>query len=70
MTTVDVRCPVNRSRLFMRLHLRDPDIGIDRSTNLIEVACRDCRQLHRYDPTGDLVESAPYDPNRQSPFRR
>lgn len=64
MTTVDVRCPINRSRLFMRLH-RDPDVVIDRDSNLIEVACRGCRQLHRYDLAGDLVESAPYDPNRR-----
>jgi hypothetical protein len=48
----------------MRLH-RDPDVVIDRTSNLIEVACRNCRQLHRYDLAGELVESAPYDPNRR-----
>lgn len=64
-TTVDVRCPVNPRRLFMRLH-RDPDVRIDPGTNLIEVACRDCgrnrgveRVLHRYNILGELVETFP-----------
>lgn len=61
MTTVDVRCPVNPSRLFMRLRRRDPDVRIDPSSNLIEVACRDCaraagaRVVHRFNLLGELV---------------
>jgi len=60
--TVDVRCPVNPSRLFMRLK-RDPAVRIDPYSNLIEVACRDCarptgsRVLHRYNILGELVET-------------
>lgn len=63
MTTVDVRCPVNASRLFMRLRLRDPEVRIDPGSNLLEVLCRDCgraagaRVLHRYDITGELIET-------------
>jgi hypothetical protein len=62
-TTVDVRCPVNPRRLFMRLK-RDPAVRIDRGSNLIEVACRDCAKargmdlvLHRYDILGCLIET-------------
>lgn len=62
MDTVDVRCPVNPSRLFMRLH-RDPDVRIDPGSNLIVVRCRDCGRLrgrvvdHAYNIVGELVET-------------
>ena len=65
MTGVDVRCPENPRRLFMRLH-RDPDVRIDPGSNLIEVSCRDCRRVrglervtHRYNILGELVETDP-----------
>lgn len=64
MTTVDVRCPDNPRRLFMRIQRRDPAVHIDRKSNLIEVVCRDCsrasglfRVLHRYNILGELVET-------------
>ena len=63
VNVVDVRCPINASRLFMRLK-RDPAVRIDPGSNLIEVACRDCsrasgmfRVLHRYNILGELVET-------------
>lgn len=63
MTTVDVRCPVNASRLFMRLRLRDPAVRIDPGSNLIVVRCRDCTRAsgspvdHAYNILGELVET-------------
>lgn len=64
MTVVEIRCPVNTSRLFLKLH----DARIVEG-NLIEVACRDCRTeerlrnpavrlvLHRFDVLGVLIET-------------
>ena len=66
MTTVDVRCPVNPRRLFMRLQRRDPDVRIDPSSNLIQVACRDCGRaagalvVHQFNLLGELV--SPFKP--------
>jgi hypothetical protein len=62
VTTVDVRCPVNPRRLFMRIH-RDPDVRIDPGSNLIIVRCRDCARAtgrpvdHAYNILGHLVET-------------
>lgn len=73
MTIVDVRCPINPSRLFMRLR-RDPNVRIDPGDNLIEVLCRDCGGvLHRYNILGELVETVRGKrpgPVRRKPVRR
>ena len=59
----DVRCPVNPSRLFFKIG-GDAVVGAD---NVIEVACKDCRDrdrkaghrtalvVHRFTVAGDLV---------------
>ena len=64
---VDLRCPVNRSRLLARVK-RDPAVQIVEG-NLVEVACTHCRNemrrsdptvlrvLHRFNVLGDLVET-------------
>lgn len=62
---LDVRCPVDPRRLFMRMAR-----GVVCEGNLVEVACRECasrlrrdgepdvRQvLHRYDISGECIES-------------
>lgn len=62
---VEIRCPVHPSKMFLKIgqaHITDG--------NLIEVACRDCRDtlrqegnvnvrqvLHRFDVLGTLIES-------------
>lgn len=59
----ELRCPVNPSKLFMKLSR-----PIITDGNLIEVACRDCRRkrgvrvLHRYNVLGDLVETVEVNP--------
>lgn len=58
--TVDLRCPMNQSRLFAKV-VRPKIV----EGNLIEVVCRDCRAettgasrvMHRFDPLGEYVES-------------
>jgi hypothetical protein len=61
VTTVEVRCPEDPRRMFMKLH-QDPTVRIVPG-NLIEVACRSCsrvagqRVLHRFDITGALIET-------------
>lgn len=60
MTAVDLRCDRNPSRLLAKV--KSPQI-VD--GNLIEVACRDCRDaypgakrvLHRFDVLGELIEN-------------
>jgi len=68
MAVVEIRCPNNAARLFMKLKLegKKPHINED---NLMEFACQDCRRirrnlgedvklvLHRYDFLGTLVET-------------
>lgn len=63
---VDLRCPMDRRRLFARLRRGDAEIV---EGNLIEVACIDCRRrrkalgeevrvvLHRFNVLGECVES-------------
>jgi hypothetical protein len=61
---VDLRCPVNPSRLFAKLQMQEAVIV---EGNLIEVACTDCRQLrndpdvlrvvHRFNVIGEAVET-------------
>jgi hypothetical protein len=65
VSAVDIRCPENPVRLFFRI---DRIVNID-GANLIEVACRDCRNqrraedpqvslvLHRFNVAGELVET-------------
>jgi hypothetical protein len=59
----DLRCPVYAKTMFARL---DVDTRIVPGPNLIEVACRDCRNdrhprptrvLHRYNLLGDWIET-------------
>lgn len=68
METVEVRCPVGPRRLLSKLLLAGGTPQVV-SGNLIEFSCSDCtkqarvknpavfRVLHRYDLTGELVES-------------
>ncbi|MDL5159404.1 hypothetical protein [Actinomycetospora termitidis] len=46
---VDVRCPVNPGRLFMRLRQRDPDVQVVQPGNVLEVKCRDCTKARGRD---------------------
>lgn len=64
---IDLRCPITPRRLFARV--RAGDASIDRATNLIEVACDDCKKagrrlghdvglvLHRFDLLGECIET-------------
>jgi hypothetical protein len=61
---VEIRCPVNQSRLFMKVGRPTIVEG-----NLIQVACTDCRDtlrregvevsrvLHEFNVLGDLIET-------------
>lgn len=68
MNEVEIRCPVNFGRLFMKMKLAgDQPHYVD--GNLMEFACDDCKKqhrragdqvtrvLHRYNFLGELVES-------------
>jgi hypothetical protein len=64
VTAADIRCPANPKRLFLRIERPQIVDG-----NLIEVACRDCRNVrrergedvrsvvHRYNVLGELIET-------------
>lgn len=64
---VDLRCPITPRRLFARLRSREA--LIDPGTNLVEVACDDCKKsarrlghdvgpvLHRFNLLGECVET-------------
>lgn len=66
---VELRCDhpplpwMKNGRLFAKL-LVEGDPHIDRSTNLVEVVCKDCsaangaRTLHRFNIAGSLVETS------------
>lgn len=68
MATVEVRCPGNMRRLFMKLQL-EGDKPLITEGNLLEFACSDCRKehirlgdpvrlvLHRYDFLGRPIET-------------
>jgi hypothetical protein len=62
---IDIRCPRHPVRLLLRI---GKPMKVD-GANLIEIACRDCRNdarrtdptvslvLHRYNVVGELVET-------------
>lgn len=66
--TVDLRCPVGPRQLLGKVLRESGRVPVD-SSNLMELACRDCartlrrsdptvaRVVHRYDLLGNLVES-------------
>lgn len=66
---VDLRCPVNPSRLFARLRIAGEKPSFIQPDNLIEMSCWDCktryrragrrvhRVLHRYDMAGTLIST-------------
>lgn len=68
MSDVEIRCPANFGRLFMRMKLNG-DSPHYVEGNLMEFACDDCKRqhrkagdavlrvLHRYDFLGSLVET-------------
>lgn len=65
---VDLRCPVGPRQLLGKVLRESGRVPVD-SSNLMELACRDCartlrrsdptvaRVVHRYDLLGNLVES-------------
>jgi hypothetical protein len=62
-TIVEVRCPNNARRLFVKLRQEGERPAVT-SDNLMEFACADCRRalaakqvFHRYDLAGQLIES-------------
>ena len=69
MPTIDIRCPVDPRRLFMKIQVEEGQKPVLTSSNLLEVSCTDCtkllrkkdssvvRVLHRFDILGSLVES-------------
>lgn len=68
METVDIRCPVDSRRLFMRLKLAG-ETPVVTADNLMEFSCDNCRKrlrqegrfvthvMHRYDFVGRVVET-------------
>lgn len=68
MDTIDIRCPENPRVLFLKLKRSGEDTPVV-DGNLIELACERCRNtirqsepdvlrvLHRYDLTGELIET-------------
>ncbi len=69
METIDIRCPEDPRRLFLKLKRSGEDTPVV-DGNLIELACYECckalrhqgqrnvvRVLHRYDLAGELVET-------------
>jgi hypothetical protein len=68
METVEIRCPVGPRRLLSKLLVAGGKPTVVEG-NLIEFACDDCKRtlrqqgrtivrvLHRYDLTGELVET-------------
>lgn len=65
---VELRCPQGPKQLLLKLRTTGETAHIT-SDNLMEIACRDCarkarefdpavrRVLHRFDFTGELIES-------------
>lgn len=71
MAAVDLRCPVGARKLLGRYRIEFPGIRVPVVPgNLMELYCRDCSRiakninseilhlLHRFDLTGELVETA------------
>lgn len=69
METIDIRCPEDPRRLFLKLKRLGEDTPVV-DGNLIELACYACnkalrtqgeknviRVLHRYDLMGELIET-------------
>jgi hypothetical protein len=68
METIEIRCPIGPQRLLSKLLVRGQHPAVT-TDNLIEFACSDCKQtlqkqgqkvrriLHRYDLSGDLIET-------------
>lgn len=68
MEIVEIRCPIGPKRLFSKLHFEGKPMKITEG-NLIEFSCDDCKRelrkkgndifrvLHRYDLSGELIES-------------
>lgn len=66
--TIDIRCPVEPRRLFLKLK-RSGEATPVVDNNLIELACEECRKverrrdpsvirvLHLYDLLGELIET-------------
>lgn len=62
----EIRCPKHRSRLLLKV---TGHVKVEDGMNLIEIACRDCRNerrdagehvqlvLHRFNVGGELVET-------------
>lgn len=70
MKEIEIRCPVGPRRLFMKMLSagQRPEVT---ASNLIELACSDCKRLlrdkhgvkctrvlHRYDLSGELIETS------------
>lgn len=66
---IEVRCPVGARNLLMVVRRLNENVTVT-NDNLLELACRDCRQnigsrkgtrpkrvLHRFNVIGELVES-------------
>lgn len=65
---IDIRCPEDPRRLFLKLR-QDGEVPHVTDGNLIELACGECKRsrrltdptvirvLHRYDLSGDLIET-------------
>jgi hypothetical protein len=55
MTTTELRCPENLSKLLLKLKLAGETPKVS-DGNLLEIACRDCRDFYREtDPGTKLV---------------
>ncbi len=63
----DLRCPVDPRRLFGKIIAQTP-VSVDRSTNLIEFSCPQCKRktgqvtMHLFDIQGDLVKTEVIEP--------